>query len=151
LPARLKEDVIWNRTVNYRGKENTNLEMDLVNEYLNREFVTDLKSKGNLTEETVARHGAMVGSVKKGLRKVYAEVAGENAWGASVGGKVDTEAVVLAMVKAYEKERVVYYSKGRKVRGFEGFSLDKKVDGSKMAARLKKLGKKLDRRRNMLE
>ena len=38
LPPRLAEEVVWNRTVNLCGKRNTNLEMDLVNEFINGEF-----------------------------------------------------------------------------------------------------------------
>jgi hypothetical protein len=38
LPERLRNDLIWNRTVNMRGERDSNDEADLVNEFLNREF-----------------------------------------------------------------------------------------------------------------
>lgn len=38
LPLRLQKDMLWNRTVNLSGGPGKNLEMDLVNEMLNKEF-----------------------------------------------------------------------------------------------------------------
>jgi hypothetical protein len=38
LPARLGHDLIHNRTANLRGGCGNNIALDLVNEFLNREF-----------------------------------------------------------------------------------------------------------------
>lgn len=38
VTERLRQDLIWNRTVNLRGGRGKNDEADLVNEFLNREF-----------------------------------------------------------------------------------------------------------------
>ena len=38
LPERLAMDSVWNRTVNLAGGPGRNLECDIVNEFLNREF-----------------------------------------------------------------------------------------------------------------
>lgn len=42
-PRRIIEDLTWNRTVNLKGGAGHNNEMDLVNEFLNREFKGKLK------------------------------------------------------------------------------------------------------------
>ena len=37
-PARIRQEIIWNRTANLRGGEGHNIPLDLVNEFLNRDF-----------------------------------------------------------------------------------------------------------------
>ena len=39
IPQELAETICWNRTVNVRGGLGHNIEMDLWNEFLNRDFV----------------------------------------------------------------------------------------------------------------
>ena len=51
--------------------------MDLVNEFLNKEFIGGLKGTSTLTDVTIARHGALVGGVKRHLRRIYNEAAGD--------------------------------------------------------------------------
>jgi hypothetical protein len=53
LPQRLQKDLLWNRTVNLTGGAGKNLEMDLVNEMLNKEFkgiadILPIKQIGNI-------------------------------------------------------------------------------------------------------
>ena len=38
LPERLRMDLIWNRTVNLTGGESANNQINLVDEFLNKEF-----------------------------------------------------------------------------------------------------------------
>ncbi|VDI42943.1 Hypothetical predicted protein [Mytilus galloprovincialis] len=55
LPDRLRQDLIWNRTVNYRGGQSNNIEMGMMNEFLNREF-KDM-SPGLVNSRLVHRSG----------------------------------------------------------------------------------------------
>lgn len=38
LPERLRQDLIWNRVANVKGREGGNVGLDLVNEFLNNDF-----------------------------------------------------------------------------------------------------------------
>eukprot|EP00105_Crassostrea_gigas_P043801 XP_019927949.1 PREDICTED: uncharacterized protein LOC105340967 [Crassostrea gigas] len=72
LPERLAFDSVWNRTVNLAGGPGRNMEADIVNEFLNKEFKDSLRDAGgNITDETVARHSQMVGSFGKTLDKIF--------------------------------------------------------------------------------
>ena len=38
VPERIQKNLVWNRTAQLKGGANCNLELDLVNEFLNRNF-----------------------------------------------------------------------------------------------------------------
>ena len=43
VPEWIQKNLVWNQTANLKGGANCNLELDLVNEFLNRDFI-DRKS-----------------------------------------------------------------------------------------------------------
>ncbi|XP_052223855.1 uncharacterized protein LOC127839505 [Dreissena polymorpha] len=72
LPERLRNDLIWNRTVNLRGGIGNNLEADLVNEFLNREFKESISSVGaRTTADTLERHGKIAGGFSTEVQETY--------------------------------------------------------------------------------
>lgn len=47
-PKRLRHEIKWNRTANLRGGHGNNLELDLVNEFQNRNFKGNSSNKKNI-------------------------------------------------------------------------------------------------------
>ncbi|CAG2228936.1 unnamed protein product [Mytilus edulis] len=93
LPENQQNDLIWNRTVNYRGGAGHNLEMDLMNEFLNREFKDRIGSSANmLTEDVIARHAQLSGGIDQTLDSLFQySVATRTADFHSNGPKRDNE------------------------------------------------------------
>ncbi|XP_014672567.1 PREDICTED: uncharacterized protein LOC106813035 [Priapulus caudatus] len=59
---RIAHQLTWNRTVNPSGLPGRNLEMDLQMEFYNKAYKESIKSAGgHITDNTVRRHGDMVG------------------------------------------------------------------------------------------
>ena len=100
LPERQRQDITLNRTVSYRGLRDTNLEMDLVNEFLNKEFIGGLKVTSTLTDVTIARHGALVCGVKRHLHRIHNEAAGDFGCAPSRGRPSDQSEGVIRMVSS---------------------------------------------------
>ncbi|WAR07742.1 YNG1-like protein [Mya arenaria] len=72
---RVRNDLMWNRTVNIHGGAGSNIEADLVNEFLNREFKDSMRSVGSkATSDTLARHGTLAGGLGKEISKIYAKL-----------------------------------------------------------------------------
>lgn len=63
---RMKQQLMWERTVNIHGRPGKNVSMDLHMEHINRECKVAMGSLGsNITEEAVARIGKSIGEVMK--------------------------------------------------------------------------------------
>ncbi|CAC5363772.1 ING4 [Mytilus coruscus] len=61
VSERLGHQLVWNRTVNFKADNNTNIEMDLQMEFFNRKFKESIKDAGgNVTDTTKARHSKML-------------------------------------------------------------------------------------------
>ncbi|VDI28770.1 Hypothetical predicted protein [Mytilus galloprovincialis] len=66
VSERLGHQLVRNKTVNLKGDNNTNIEIDLQMEFFNRGFKESIKDAGgNVTDTTIARHSEMVGVSKK--------------------------------------------------------------------------------------
>ena len=125
--------------------------MDLVNEFLNKEFITGLKGTSTLSEVTVARHGALVGGVKRQLRRIYDEAAGDIGRGPSRGRSCDPTDDILKMINLYKSENLFSDIPGRAFKGCPEFTYDMTISKPAMfIKRLKKLAKRLDRRRRLV-
>ncbi|KAL5021510.1 hypothetical protein ScPMuIL_000665 [Solemya velum] len=55
--TRIAMQLMWNRTVNTKGCQGKNIEMDLQMEFFNRDYKEAIKnSGGNLTKESIGRY-----------------------------------------------------------------------------------------------
>ncbi|XP_062602465.1 uncharacterized protein LOC134264190 [Saccostrea cucullata] len=125
LPERLRMDSIWNRTVNLTAGPGRNMEADIVNEFLNKEFKDSLKDAGgNLTVETVARHSQMVGSFGKTLDKIFMEAADLNFRDFTKHESDKFSSDLPHFVKLLHKENFFKVVPDRSFHAFQNFSFD---------------------------
>ncbi|XP_056022213.1 uncharacterized protein LOC130055054 [Ostrea edulis] len=122
LPLRLQKDLLWNRTVNLSGGPGKNLEMDLVNEMLNKEFKESLKDAGgNLTVETVSRHSQLVGHLGRKLDKFFVNVSDVEEKQRVVSPARDFCQDIRLFINMLMKEKLFDYVKGRAFKSFPNF------------------------------
>ncbi|CAG2191195.1 unnamed protein product [Mytilus edulis] len=149
LPTKLREDIIWNRTVNYTGGRGSNLEMDLVNEFLNKDFINSLHMTGKMTDETIDRHGKIVGGLKTEINSIYDTMTGQRTWHA-VGGCNRRRTDVIKLISHLQKEDLFNYHGGRTYKSFKKFTLKSCNSIGSMLTKIERLSKKLDRRKRIL-
>ncbi|VDI31423.1 Hypothetical predicted protein, partial [Mytilus galloprovincialis] len=103
-----KNDLIWNRTVNYRGGAVHNLEMDLMNEFLNRELKDRIGSSANvLTDDVIAWHAQLSDGNDLTLDSLYQYlVATRTADFHSTCSKRDNEKDIITLCKLLKKEKL---------------------------------------------
>ena len=124
--ARIKHQLIWERTVNVKGGQMRNIPKDLHCEHLNMEYKLNSRSSiGQLTEKTVARHSQMLG-LGKILNDVFQEQVVSRQY-TRKHGKVDRTADVERMVKSLHPLRIFRHKAGRGLKGFEDFKIIKGV------------------------
>ncbi|XP_071122550.1 uncharacterized protein, partial [Mytilus edulis] len=149
LPTKLRQDMIWNRTVNYTGGRGSNLEMDLVNEFLNKDFINSLHMTGKMTDETIDRHGKIVGGLKTEINSIYDTMTGQRTWHA-VGGCNRRRTDVIKLISHLQKEDLFNYHGGRTYKSFKKFTLKSCNSIGSMLTKIERLSKKLDRRKRIL-
>ncbi|OWF35407.1 hypothetical protein KP79_PYT24558 [Mizuhopecten yessoensis] len=72
LPKRLAEELTWNSTANLKGEAGHNIALDLVNEFLNNEFKTNLKNAhGQYSDRQVSRCSKIIGSLGRSWRQYF--------------------------------------------------------------------------------
>ncbi|KAK3107416.1 hypothetical protein FSP39_014037, partial [Pinctada imbricata] len=72
LPERLAQEIKWNSTANLSGLPGHNIALDLVNEFLNNEFKTNLKEcHGRYTDKQIHRCSKLVGKLGKDTERIY--------------------------------------------------------------------------------
>ncbi|XP_061162619.1 uncharacterized protein LOC133171838 [Saccostrea echinata] len=147
LPERLAMDSIWNRTVNLAGGPGRNLECDMVNEFLNKEFKESLKDAGgNLTEETIHRHSQLAGGLGRVIDKAYAESVEAHLSDFIRKDHTSYTKDLELFVKLLLPEQFFRYSLGRSFKSYPDFNFSIE---SRHPERLKKklcqLSKRLDK------
>uniref|UniRef100_A0A8W8IKI6 Zinc finger PHD-type domain-containing protein n=1 Tax=Magallana gigas TaxID=29159 RepID=A0A8W8IKI6_MAGGI len=147
LPERLAMDSMWNRTVNLAGGPGRNLECDIVNEFLNKEFKESLKDAGgNLTEETVHRHSQMAGSLGRVIDKVYAESVEAPLSEFIRKGNTNFTRDLELFVKLLLPEHFFRHSPGRHFKSYQDFSFSIEAKHpEKLKKKLCQLSKRLDK------
>lgn len=152
LPQRLRNELIWNRTANLQGKKGHNIALDLVNEFLNKDFKENLKSgKGHYNIKNVERASQLVGTLGKDLDKVYqSQVAGTYAK-KQAGSKKNYHQDIYKFVEEYIDDRLFEIIPGREHSAYTEFHFAQRIKNpNQLRNRLKKYSRKLDRLRNIL-
>ncbi|VDI51316.1 Hypothetical predicted protein [Mytilus galloprovincialis] len=109
LTERLKNDLIWNRTVNYRGGQSNNIEMDMMNEFLNREFKDRIDSAASaLTPDVLKRHSILAGGKGNDIDKIFQyRVFSRSADYHGSGKKRNNTVDIIYFVELLQKEKLV--------------------------------------------
>ncbi|XP_076101214.1 uncharacterized protein LOC143071009 [Mytilus galloprovincialis] len=109
LTERLKNDLIWNRTVNYRGGQRNNIEMDMMNEFLNREFKDRIDSAASaLTSDVLKRHSILAGGIGNDIDKIFQyRVSSRSADYHGTGKKRNNTVDINYFVELLQKEKLV--------------------------------------------
>ena len=125
--ARLREQMIWNRTVNAVGGARNNIPKDLHCEHLNRQYKENSRDAGGqLTEATINRHSQMLG-IGKVLETVYQEqiVSSRAVKRHHTRHEMDTD--LKQFVKTMKPLRLLEHIPGRYFKGFENLKQTKGV------------------------
>ncbi|CAC5398328.1 unnamed protein product [Mytilus coruscus] len=124
---RLREQLIWNRTVNVEGGARKNIPKDLHCEHLNRQNKENCRDAGGqLTQATIDRHSQMLG-VGKMIKKVYQEQVVESHIKFKRHNTPDTDADVRHLTKTLQPLHLFNFQAGRSFNGFENSKTSKGV------------------------
>ncbi|XP_052217447.1 uncharacterized protein LOC127835183 [Dreissena polymorpha] len=149
MPKRISENLIWNSTANLRGEPGCNVPLDLLNEFLNNEFKTNLKRvKGQYTDSAVQRCSLISGTVGKGLEEKFMSQVMDKYIGRSKSAHAAHTRDLKKFVKLYKGERLFQCLPGRHHSSYEHFvhSIPLRTP-SKLKDRLMKYCVKLDTER----
>ena len=118
LTERLAHRLIWNRTVNHRGKSDSNHPNDLDLEHQNKLFKDQIHNyRGTFTEKSIARVSRSATVIDKMLTSYDKSVkvfkpSGEHT-------SANTEGDILTLIKSLEQRRVFDFVPGRSYSQFE--------------------------------
>ncbi|XP_076080098.1 uncharacterized protein LOC143050878 [Mytilus galloprovincialis] len=122
LPSRLIEDLIWNSTANLTGLPGNNLALDLVNEFLNNEFKTNLKNfHGQYSDSQISRCSKIAGSLGKGIEEVFQTAIIDKYVHKSKSNSYNNSKGIAKFVNTYMKEDLFQKIKHRRHTGYENF------------------------------
>ncbi|XP_060605759.1 uncharacterized protein LOC132758222 [Ruditapes philippinarum] len=149
MPKRIAENLIWNSTANLRGEAGCNIPLDLINEFLNNEFKTNLKRiKGQYTDLAVQRCSLISGTIGKGLEEKFMSQVVDIYIGRSKSVHVSHKRDLNKFVKVYKGECLFQHVPGRHHSAYEHFVHHIPLKSpSKLKDRLVKYGVKLDTER----
>ncbi len=152
MPPKVQADLIWNRTVNLQGGLGRNIEMDLANEFLNCDFKTSLgEVSGQLTRDTIDRHGQMAGSFGRSIDRAFHGNVAENEPYVEHTKKTDRHADLERFVSLLLPEDLFSDIPGRSHKAYTGFSYTEGTkNGKKLQEKIQQLSKRMDRRRRMV-
>ena len=149
VSEKLRNELIWNRTVNYGGGIGRNLPMDLMNEILNRLFKDMLDAaKGRYTETTLQRCSQIVGPLGESLDVVFDSKVIENELYRHRRRAQNRDKNIVQLVSFLQPNDLFSIVCGRHHKAFPQFrySENPKTPG-KFSLKMKQLSKKLDKRR----
>ncbi|OWF48543.1 Chromatin modification-related protein png2 [Mizuhopecten yessoensis] len=151
LPEKVREELIWNRTVNYSGGVGRNLPMDLMNELLNRLFKDQLESaKGRYTDETIQRCDQIIGPLGESLDEIFDERVIENELYRHRRRAKNRDSNVQKLVNSLLSEDLFKTISGRKFKAYAGFEFSENLHlAGQYQHKLDKLSANLDQRRNV--
>ncbi|VDI38279.1 Hypothetical predicted protein [Mytilus galloprovincialis] len=152
VSERLGHQLVWNRTVNMKGENNSNIEMDLQMEFFNREFKESIKDAGgNITETTIARHSEMVG-VSKYLARFMSQVCNSAPHHNRTRTCIKREDDMIHLVDQLLKNSMCKKGEPRQHCGFTNISNNNSTSHPvHMRKRIEKLLKKRVKRNNLLQ
>ncbi|CAC5388947.1 unnamed protein product [Mytilus coruscus] len=152
LPEKLKNDLIYNRTVNYGGGMGRNLPQDFMNEILNRLFKDILDAaKGRYTKTTIQRCGQIVGPLGEALDSVFDSQIIEKELKRHRRRESNRDKNVERMITFLQGDDLFSTINGRHHRAFDPFvhNENPKFPG-KFQPKMKQLSKRLDKRRRVI-
>ncbi|VDI05718.1 Hypothetical predicted protein [Mytilus galloprovincialis] len=152
LPEKLKNDLIYNRTVNYGGGMGRNLPQDFMNEILNRLFKDILDAaKGRYTKTTIQRCGQIVGPLGEALDSVFDSQIIEKELYRHRRRESNRDKNVERMITFLQGDDLFSTINGRHHRAFDPFvhNENPKFPG-KFQPKMKQLSKRLDKRRRVI-
>ncbi|XP_048736103.2 uncharacterized protein LOC125651518 [Ostrea edulis] len=146
LPPRLRNEVIWNSTANLTGKPGHNIALDLVNEFLNNEFKSNLKnSHGQYTDAQVSRCSHLVGSVGKSIEDIFQSDIIQDYIPKATTTDGSSRPKIKKFIDEYSGENLFEDDGERHHTGFENFEHKVGVNNpEKLKARLQKYGKSME-------
>ncbi|XP_064631611.1 uncharacterized protein LOC135489911 [Lineus longissimus] len=145
--GRVAFDAVNNRTVNTTGKPAANHEIDLENEFCNKQVADGLKERGVVSETNAEKISRLCGSTRKEIFLLYEEKYCESY--ASQGGAArhDVTEIVSDLMLEYQQDKLFNEIPGRFHHGFEEFVHQDLIIQSvpRYVAKLKSLSLKIDR------
>ncbi|KAK3101689.1 hypothetical protein FSP39_005507 [Pinctada imbricata] len=152
LPERLAKELVWNSTANLSGLPGHNVALDLVNEFLNNDFKTNLKdSKGHYTETNVKRCSRLVGGIGNDLDMVFEDIVDKKIH-QSKKKDVDNHKAIVKFLSLYSAEDLFTFQyDGRSFKGYENFHHRIQIKNKhKLKERLQKYSSQLDKEQSIL-
>ncbi|WAQ96278.1 hypothetical protein MAR_028968 [Mya arenaria] len=146
MPKLIAENIVWNSTANLKGKPGANIPLDLLNEFLNNEFKTNLKRvKGQYTDNAVQMCSLISGTVGKRLEEKFMSQIIDKYVGKSNTKKCSQKRDLKKFVKMYSGEKLFHCVPGRHHSAYENFVHHIPVNQQgKLKERLTRYGVKLD-------
>ncbi|CAG2220040.1 unnamed protein product [Mytilus edulis] len=153
LPQRLQEELTWNSTANLSGGPGNNLALDLVNEFQNNEFKSNLRNAyGQYSDRQVQRCSRLVGSLGKGIENIFETKIMHQYRRKAKSSRHSHKDSVQKFVKIYLPENLFDRNVRRHHPGFSGFNNAVVVSKpEKLSCRLKKYSKVLEDEAYILE
>ncbi|XP_060588189.1 uncharacterized protein LOC132743654 [Ruditapes philippinarum] len=151
LPEGLRFDLTWNRTVNLHGGRNRNDEMDLVNEFLNREFKDSIKTAGSkYSKETLDRHGRLAGGLGTAIQEIYSSLVGGSGEGIHTRKEDRRQEDLRLFTHLLRPEKLTVKCLGRSHKAFPTIVSNESCKNvEKFKEKIKKHQKRLDKRRKV--
>ena len=146
-PSRIAKEMTWNRVANLTGRVNGNIGLDLVNEFLNKDFKEMLKrSRGTYTKAQVQRCCQLSGAFGRYLDDIFMTslTATEDQKPHHQSTKYDTD--VQQFLEGYKDECLFDFIPGRQHSSFPNFKHAVVLNApEKMGSKLVKLSQCMDR------
>ncbi|XP_071483013.1 uncharacterized protein [Diadema antillarum] len=136
---KLQLSFVWNRVANPKGRRGGNIGLDLVNEFMNLDYVGMVKSSGgSTTPQQLSRCAQMSGPFGKDLDALFTGAGIVDMEDSTRGKRTDLyDADIRRFTEEYQADALLDYIPGREHSGFGAF------EGRCMMQNPKKLGEKL--------
>ena len=139
LSQRLKEQLLWSRTVNTGGGAGRNIPCDLALEHLNRRLKTVLSNVGaNITPTVIVRAAKSIGLVNEVCHTFEESV--DSSFNSGRHSVAEDQEDLDAVLKILQENRIMQYCEGRRHSAFEKpWNISATIASSELHKWLKKL------------